>query len=61
MKNFLIFLSIFVVVVLAAADAKQRMAELDRMSKCQQTKVEQVNKNLENPEDITDNRKANHN
>lgn len=40
MKNFLIFLSIMVVTILAVADFRQRMAELDSISKETQAKIE---------------------
>ena len=61
MRNFLIFLSILVVVILAATDAKQRLEELDKMSKYRQTVIEQVGETQEKPEIITDNIKANNN
>lgn len=42
MKNFLIFLSILVVTLLAAMDLKQRMSELDEISKNVPAQVEKT-------------------
>ena len=44
MKNFLIFLSIFIIVFLAVVDAKDRFNELEQLSKYHQLKTEQYNR-----------------